>query len=505
MEVNKMSDFIPAQTGLSRVFIIEGRARPDHAPEYQSCMRAQALSKSFGDVTDIECPDPNRPGAYVKVGEVQAGDERSTLTLEGRFAVDVRSRMLQLAQRKCSNDVQIHFGICEDLSNHNNFTKILYLEDARLLSYDTEDLGSLQSADTAPINETVEISATTIYDITKTGFTQKADDIVSTEVVDVVACDNISCGECEDESDGCEKFYSVTLQEGGSPGTPPDVVWTLDGGANWEDDDIDTLGAAEDPSAVACVMGYLVVPSNDTNSVHIVPLDELNGIDDPAFEEVDDGFIAGGEPNDISSIGTKAWIVGDFGLIYVMTDPTAGVAIQDNGVTTASVLNAVDALNSNVAVAVGNDGTVVFTEDGENWQLTATMPVALGVDLVSVAVKSKEVWFVGSGAGFLYYTLDGGATWSLKAFTGDGVGSISDIAFATDSIGYLTHITDAPIGRVLATYNGGYDWVVLPLGDGVMPETLGLNAIAPCENEPELVVAVGLGDGTDGAIMLGSM
>ena len=49
-----MSDFIPAQTGLSRVFIIEGRARPDHVPEYQSCMRAQALSKSFGDVTGCD-------------------------------------------------------------------------------------------------------------------------------------------------------------------------------------------------------------------------------------------------------------------------------------------------------------------------------------------------------------------------------------------------------------------------------------------------------------------
>ncbi|GAG23491.1 unnamed protein product, partial [marine sediment metagenome] len=37
-----MSDFIPATTGLSRVFIIEGRARPDHVPEYFSCMRGQA-------------------------------------------------------------------------------------------------------------------------------------------------------------------------------------------------------------------------------------------------------------------------------------------------------------------------------------------------------------------------------------------------------------------------------------------------------------------------------
>ena len=48
---------------------------------------------------------------------------------------------------------------------------------------------------------------------------------------------------------------------------------------------------------------------------------------------------------------------------------------------------------------------------------------------------------------------------------------------------------------------------MLPLGDGVMPETLGLNAIAACTNEPELVVGVGLGEalGTDGIIIVGSM
>jgi len=503
-----MGDFIPAQTGLSRVFIIEGRARPDHAPEYQSCMRGQALSKSFGDVTDIECPDPNRPGAYVKIGEVQAGDERATLTLEGRYAIDMRSRMLQLAQRKCALDVQLHFGDCEDLSNHNNFKKILFLEDARLLSYDTEDLGSLQSADSAPINETVELSATTIYDIIKQSYSQKADDVVTTEVVDVVFCDEISCGECEDESTGCEKWYAVTIQAGGSPGTPPDVVFSIDDGITWYADDIDTLGAAEDPTAVGCVMGYLVVTSNDTNSVHIVDLDELNGETDPVFEEVDDGFVAGGEPNDIASVGTKAWIVGDFGYVYVMTDPTAGVTVQDAGVATVSVLNAVDALNSNVAVAVGHDGVVIFTEDGETWQVTGTNPVGPGVHLDAVAVKTKEVWFVGDDNGFLWYTLDGGLTWSLKAFTGDGNGSgITDIDFATDSIGYLSQITDDPIGRILATYNGGYDWVVMPLGDGVMPETLGLNAVAACTNEPELVVAVGLGENldSDGIIILGSM
>ena len=59
-----MPDFIPATTGLSRVFIIDGRAGPENVPEFFNCYRAQALSQSFGDITDIECPDPTRPGQY---------------------------------------------------------------------------------------------------------------------------------------------------------------------------------------------------------------------------------------------------------------------------------------------------------------------------------------------------------------------------------------------------------------------------------------------------------
>ena len=46
--------YIVAQTGFSRVFLIEGRARPDHAPTYESCLMAGSPSVSFGDVERIE-------------------------------------------------------------------------------------------------------------------------------------------------------------------------------------------------------------------------------------------------------------------------------------------------------------------------------------------------------------------------------------------------------------------------------------------------------------------
>lgn len=506
-----MSGFIPATTGLSRVFIIEGRARPDHVPEYNSCLRGQALSKAFGDVTDIECPDPNRPGAYVKIGEIQAGDERATMTLEGRMAIDARSRLLQLAQRKCAVDVQLHFGDCEDLSNWNHYKKILFLEDAYLSSFDTEDLGSLQSADTASINESVEISATRIYDVIRQVWEQEGEDIVTLNVLDVVFCDDPSCGQCADDTAGCEKIYAITVQESGSPGTPPSILWSLDGGLVWDADDINAADG-NDPTALACVSDYVVVVSNAANLFYYTLQTNLflgafivPWLTSPVAGAIG-GFNALGAPTDIVSVGTKAWIVGHNGYIYTMRDPGTGVVVQDGGETTGALLRKVDALNENRAVAVGENATVIFTTDGETWEVTQSNPVAFGVDLVSVVMKSNSVWFVGDEAGNLWYTIDSGANWSLKLFTGSADGQVTDITFATDSIGYFIYDTGSA-GQIFATFNGGYDWVRLPLGAGIMPDTVGLAAIAACKNEPELVIAVGEGEAldTDGIIIRGSM
>jgi len=42
----EMADY--AKTGFSRVFLIDGGARPDHAPIYQSCLRAGGFPKDTG-------------------------------------------------------------------------------------------------------------------------------------------------------------------------------------------------------------------------------------------------------------------------------------------------------------------------------------------------------------------------------------------------------------------------------------------------------------------------
>lgn len=497
--------FVPTQTGFGRIFIIEDEARADRDAVYHSCMRLDALEQAYGDSEKIECPDPNNANQFIEVGEIQGAEERPTSSLIGRYPAKEASVLKRIADRRCTSDVQMNIGICNDVSLFNTFDKKLILEAARITNYATEALGALSSDERAAVNETGDISIKLWYEVLALGFARRADSIITNEVIDVVICDQISCGACEDSSDGCQKIFAITLAAGGSPGTPADVVYSLDGGATWNADDIDTLDAAEDPTGVACVSGYLVVVSNDSNSLHYADLDDFDGVTDPTFTEVATGFVATGEPNDIWSNGNTAFVVGDSGYVYILTDPTAGVTVIDAGVAVADDLQAVHAITDEFMVAVGNAGSIVKTENGATVAEVTPSPVGVGVNFTSIWIKSNnsDEWFIGGNDGNYYYTVNNGVTFTAGTFAGSGSGTVQDIAFATKSVGYLSHTTTAPLGRIFRTYDGGSTWNLLP-ESGTLPAGDRFTAIAACEEDANFIVAVGLhDDAADGIIVVG--
>jgi len=500
------NSYTPAVTADSRVFLIEGRARGDHAPSYESCIRMTALSQSFGDVERIECPDPYQYGKFVEVGSVRGGTERATTSLEGRYARDLISDLLKLARKNCAVDVQLHLGSCTDPSDFDTFTKAVILEQAYLTNFGTEDLGTLDSGGNAVINETADISAKEVYEVVPISFGIKAGSIVANEVVDAALCDSASCGDCEEESDGCQKIYAVTVAAGGSPATSPDILFTPDKGITWYSHDIETITGGDAASGVECVGAYVVVVSNDSGSLHYALKSEFEDLLDPDFTEVLTGFVAGGEPNAIFAIGNKAFVAGDGGYIYSSEDITSGVDVLDAGVSTTSALNDVHAFSEEMVVAVGNNGVVLYSENGTTFALTATAPVGFGVNLNCVFVKSEKEWWVGSSAGGLFYTLDGGDSWTAKAFPGSGAGAVHDIEFATDSVAYLSHATAAPVGRIFRSYDGGYSWKATPERTGAtLPDNDRVNVLVTCPEDVNFVAGFGLaGDGTDGYVVVGS-
>jgi len=403
-------------------------------------------------------------------------------------------------------DVHINFGSCSTPSEHNTFLKKIVIENAYLVNYNSDDFGALGSDEQAKIDENVDVSGEVVYELVNVNWASRGGDVVTNEVIDNAILDTQSCGDCQDESDGCQKMFAITKAAGGSPSTPADVVFSIDGGQTFLAHDIDSLGTSSDPDEIDQIGSYLVVVSEASGSLHYALLSEFDGVTDPSFTEVSTGFVTGGEPRAIGSEPNKrmAFIAGAGGYIYSVSDPTAGATVLDAGVAHVDQYNAIAALSDEFAVAVGNSGIIAKTENGTTWA-SVTSPVGVGINLNTVAIKSKDEWWIGTSNGKLYYTLNGGTTWTEKTFTGSGSGIVWHIDIVNDSVMYLAHETSANSGRILRSTNGGYDWVVMPEGVGSLPANDRIVAVAGCSYNPDIVFGVGLADdATDGFIVVGT-
>jgi hypothetical protein len=500
------NSFTPAKTGYSRVFLIEGRARGDHRPSYQSNMKAGGISQSFGDVTKIEVPSATQFNKFVEIGSIIGETERMSISLMSRYALDLKSTLLRLAREGCAVDIQIVLGSCTDPSDYNVFTKKVVIEDARITQYDTDDMGALGSDEREKIDETVEVSGRDVYEIMPVAFAQRAGDTVTNEMVDAVIADTASCGDCDEESNGCEKMFAVSLAAGGSPSTPADVVFSLDTGSTWYAHDVDSLGSSDDPTGIFKLGSYIAVISSDSESLHYALYSDFDGTTDPTFTEVSTGFVASSGPTAASVGDQKAFIAGLAGHIYMTQDVTSGVTAVETGSVTISDFNDISALSDDFVVAVGNDGVIAKTENGSSFTLvTPPTGVGVGVDINAVAVKSTSVWWIGTNAGKLYYTINGGSSWTEKTFYLSGTGSVEDIALGGETVMAVSHTTAGGNGRLLISTNGGYDFIVAPQGTGTLPVNDRINAVAVCAHNPDVIVGVGLADdGSDGYIVVGT-
>jgi photosystem II stability/assembly factor-like uncharacterized protein len=499
------NNYTPALTSTSRAFLISGRAKPSNKPSYASYLKATGPSKKYGDLTKVEMPDPSNSGQFIEVGTIQGSSDRVTFSLVGRYAMALKSQLKTLADQSCPFDVQVHLGACSDPSSFNIFSKALIFESAQASTWSTEDLGALASDENAKIDETLEMSAKNFYEVVPMSFTSKADSLITNEVLGVVFGDKSACGSCGDSSTGYNKIFAVTTAAGGSPSTPADVIFSLDGGANWAAHDVDSMLTAEIPTDIARIGDYIVVTQNtaaQTGSLHYALVsDFVNGYD-PTFTKVTTGFVSQGRPNSICSIGRQAFIAGDFGYVYYTEDPTGGVTAVESGSLTTSKLNDVSALAVDLAMAVGNSGVVIYTLTGTSWALSPSNPVGFGVNLNTCAMKSATEWWVGTSAGEVWYTVNAGISWTKKTLPGTAPSAVTDIHFATDSVVFVS-ATVSSKGRLYRSFDGGYSFVALPEAGGSLPTNQRFNRIAVSPYNPNMVVAGGLGVTTDGILVLG--
>lgn len=497
------------RTGYSRVFLLENRAGPETAPAYQGFWKAGSLKWDQGTVTVVRIPSDGQYDGFTAVGKIIGAPGNPEIDITSLFPLDAKSLMLRLAKKGCDNDIQIHIGNCQDPKDLNGgWTKILAIEAARPTSYSTEALGALDPSERALVHETIPTTGEDAYEIFRINFARQADIQLTREAVDVVIVDAINCGACGLPSDGTNKVFALENYAAGSPGVNAQVVSTANGGKTWLESTIGSLGATQGARRLIGSGVYMVAVSDDSDALHYaLAADVLKGGVSGAWTSNASGIVATKGPRDGFSLGsTLNWFVAEGGYIYFAADVTSTVVTQDAGSLTIQNLNGIHGYDSQNLVAVGDGNIVLYTTNGGNtWGAAPGGGPVVGVNLNCVFMRTTLEWWVGAANGRLYYTRDGGATWTEKAFPGNGTGAVRDVAFSSKQVGYMAFDGATGGGKILRTISGGNSWYVAPEGTGVIPTNVRINQLAVTKDDVNVVYGAGLATGNlDGILIKGS-
>ena len=190
---------------------------------------------------------------------------------------------------------------------------------------------------------------------------------------------------------------------------------------------------------------------------------------------------------------THVWLASNLGYIYFSADAGVTWSVQSSGATVQPLHGIAFDKTGVFGMAVGATDAILYTVNGgQSW----TLATATGDGGVLNSVSySGSFWWIGTASGKLYYSNDGGVTWTARTtFTGYGTGSIDDVLFANQLVGFALHNTAAPVGTIMRTLDGGFTWE-----DLTTPSNSGLNALA-LANE-NFVIAVGEANAGTGVVI----
>lgn len=495
-----------------RLFLQWGGAFPNNVVTYggqdDQNVRISGVSHPIrGAVNPIRVPDPNSPGKFKIVGHSEAARDMDGATLAALERHGAIPRLL--GRDQCAVNIYEMTGPCKNLSDFGSgWSDYVLIYSGGLIT--TVNLGDRTGWDSdAQAEDTATLTLDDLYGIGTIGFGEQATTQVDLEVVDLTYFSTEQCGECGLSNNGVQWLYAVVKSSGGgSPGLPSELVYSLDGGLTWHQTNITTMSALDNPSAVEVVGDKIIVVVPGDTGYHWATINTTTGIPG-TWTKVTTGFVAGKAPRDVFALSPReVYFVGNGGYIYRSLDVTAGVSVLSAGAATASDLHYVHGTEE-CLVATGVSGALVYSINrGATWSTPAAVPVVLNT-INCVAVLDSKHWWVGTSSGRVYYTINGGASWTELGLSGAGAGQVRDIVFATAEVGYVAIHNGTPTASIWTTWNGGANWT------NTTPRLLGLptfdyaNRIAVPRVSNSQVAANNIALGglganhTDGIILIG--
>lgn len=414
--------------------------------------RFEDSEENFGDTNPVYVRSANTIEGFDLTAITKDAPDLATGSLVVMEKIGYVGRNLGL--RQCPIGIYLTKGDCKSPSDPLSGWDVLGIRTVVGIESRSRNGMSDDSDDALTSEYSLKLSDT--YDVGKLFWGNAAAAQIDREVLDLVWGGGVQCGNCGPADDGSTRLYAVTRPSGaGSPGLPAEVIYTRfdknTRAATVFEYAITGLTANEVPTFIDIMGQYVIVGSNDSNSIFYSTINDLTG-ELSAFTEAQTGFVTGGEPNDIYVIGPNdAIIVGDGGYIYRLTDPLSGVSVLDAGGATTNDLARVRGLGRTI-VAVGASATVVVSSNtGATWARTSANPGAAA--LTAVEVLGDLSFYVGGAS--RYYTRNGGVSWTEQSIS--GATSILDILFVTAEIGYTAYLTSSGCA-IQATCFGGVNW-----------------------------------------------
>lgn len=486
-----------------RLWVIPGGVHPYNAPEMLTLAKISGdPSKTRGEATRITAPDPNNFDSDVTVGKIPGSSDRGSITLSRRYTVAI-GKLLKWFHDGCRLDM---YGLVGKCRNPQDFQrggeKYLFFDDGDPSTITIEGAGAFGKDEANASNENLDMSFDNFWEV----FNLKSEQILSAtttrEVRTVDVCEDDNCGDCE----SCQRVMATMIGVGATPGTKPTLIYSDDGGSTGSTETIDTMNSNESIADAQCIGGDLVLITHEGNEIHYRNVEETYlGIGE--WQEVDTGFVVGGEPNRMHSTDPRhTWIVGDGGYIYFAKNPRAGVSVLNAGIATTENLNYVHAFDSENVLVVGDSNTVLVSRNGGDTWRTVTGP-SVGENLGVCWMWSEDVWFVGEGSGAsgqLYKTKNAGFSWD-EVDLPVAANRFDAIRFTSEMEGYAT-VRVGGNAKLLRTITGGYEWWEAPdQRDGALELTDYLRDIAVCSKFENTVFLAGLADdGSAGALLKAS-
>lgn len=453
---------------------------PNSQPRYVGCVDVDSIDEPGGGIdTLIRCFRTDGQGWDTVSSTRTAPDPVSTTITEL-----VRKGQSMLEQIKaCPASFWFHQRDCGYADQFTNYVRTAMLPVAFVGDRGRENL--VMREEDVQSQRTYALSAfPPVYDIFKLAST-RVSIAAPTDITDIAFVDAVRCaGSCGPAQGPCKTGFAVSGPAAGSPASTAAVWHTNDYAQTWTQTAGDPFAGAEDIASV------VVVPVDANTNRVIVARGTTDGGNPAEIAYSDDNGatwtnVNVGSVNGQFAIGPNSlfaldfyniWLATDDGFIYKSSDGGVTWATQEAGVITASGIFAIHFADESIGYAAGSNDEILRTIDGGfSWSATTSVTGSGGDVLAIQALDSQRAW-LGNDDGELWYTIDGGTTWTERSFSGGGVGSVNDLVFLTDMIGFMLHDTAAPVGRLFRTIDGGFTWELVQLATNA-----GGAALAVCD------------------------